>query len=402
MLLLLPQFPQDPASGAARSMTTMAEMAAAAGYEVRALATTATEGASISESVFRGNAERTLRQLGNAFRTEGHLLSYRRKGVSYRLLDTNNMGPHEWHETHLGKQFDALYDQELYSFDPDIILTYGGHPFDVRRRKKARLRGTRVIFGLRNFGYLQPPGQIQQIDAILAASRYLADRYRAEAGVQSVALPLPIDERDTVAESRGASYVVAVNPSDEKGVMPLARILEEVSVKRPDIEFLIVQSRGTAANLVYSGMAGGFNLQRHANIRVIGPLGLPKEIFVHARMLLVPSVWDEPAGRVVAEAMLNGIPVLLSDRKGLKEIANEGGVVLPLPADLTPETTVPPSALSVRAWTDWIIAMTDDTDLYQNAIQLAKAAGQIYHWDVTAPQYLRFFDNVLAKRGATP
>lgn len=43
LLLALPQMPQDPASGAARTAQTACEMAAAAGWEVRAIGTTATE-----------------------------------------------------------------------------------------------------------------------------------------------------------------------------------------------------------------------------------------------------------------------------------------------------------------------------------------------------------------------
>ena len=51
VLLLLSQMPQDPASGAARSMRTICEFLAAAGMEVAALATTATEGELDAEPV---------------------------------------------------------------------------------------------------------------------------------------------------------------------------------------------------------------------------------------------------------------------------------------------------------------------------------------------------------------
>src|SRR5690348_9870036 len=39
-----------------------------------------------------------------------------------------------------------------------------------------------------------------------------------------------------------------------------------------------------------------------------------------ADILVVPSVWDEPCGRVVIEAMATGCPVLASRAGGLPEI----------------------------------------------------------------------------------
>jgi len=51
LLLCLPQMPQDPASGAARSMRTICEMLAGSGWTVRVLATTATERAAIRTSM---------------------------------------------------------------------------------------------------------------------------------------------------------------------------------------------------------------------------------------------------------------------------------------------------------------------------------------------------------------
>jgi fructose-1,6-bisphosphatase/inositol monophosphatase family enzyme len=72
--------------------------------------------------------------------------------------------------------------------------------------------------------------------------------------------------------------------------------------------------------------------------------------------MLVPSLWNESFGLVAAEAMIKGIPVLVSDRAALPEVisgqwavesdrsrdvpeTNGGGFLFHIPERYTPETT---------------------------------------------------------------
>jgi glycosyltransferase involved in cell wall biosynthesis len=55
---------------------------------------------------------------------------------------------------------------------------------------------------------------------------------------------------------------------------------------------------------------------------------LDREIFFsEIDVLVVPSLWDEPAGLVLTEAMHHGVPTLASDRGGLREIGGEHQLV---------------------------------------------------------------------------
>jgi glycosyltransferase involved in cell wall biosynthesis len=47
-----------------------------------------------------------------------------------------------------------------------------------------------------------------------------------------------------------------------------------------------------------------------------------------AHAVIVPSVWDEPFGRVVIEAMAEGTPVIASDRGALPELLGESGGIV--------------------------------------------------------------------------
>jgi len=50
----------------------------------------------------------------------------------------------------------------------------------------------------------------------------------------------------------------------------------------------------------------------------------PEEIYNEIDILIVPSLWNEPFGRIVPEANSYGVPVLVSNRGGLPELVEEG------------------------------------------------------------------------------
>jgi glycosyltransferase involved in cell wall biosynthesis len=391
VLLVLPQLPQDPASGAARSLNTICHMLAEAGFAVRALATTA------SELETKQKAEEYLHSLGltvSTSRASGARpeLVFVERGVSYRLLDTGHQAYLAWPKLY-NRQFDGMFDQELRQFQPDILFTFGGSPGDEARRRKARRQGVKVVFGLRNEGYLMPGG-IEETDAILSASHYLSERYRQVAGIESTPLPLPIDREEVVAEEHQPIFVTMINPSPAKGLMLFARIAEQLIRRSPDIALLVIESRGSGGMLAGAALAGGFDLRQYENVMVSTAVPQPKDIYAGTRVLVAPSVAAESAGRVAAEALMNGIPPIVSDRGGLAEVANGGGFVLPIPAEITPQRLEPVSAESVEAWVELILRLEDDA-FYAEASQRAREAGKIYHRENLLPRYKEFFERVL-------
>jgi glycosyltransferase involved in cell wall biosynthesis len=389
----LPQFPQDPSSGAARSTVTIGEMLAQSGFSVEVLATTATE-RPVRTAVVSLLEEQGVHPESTHVKGSRPELRYRHRGVDYRLLDTTPLGAFAWQERH-GRRFGELFDEELVRFDPDLLFTYGGEAGDVRRRRRARQRGVKVVFSLRNLAYLQP-GAFEHVDAILSNSEFTARRYREVLGVESTPLPLPLDMDDVRAPERQAVFVTFINPSREKGVMFFARLAEEIGVRRPDAAVLVVESRGTGGMTVQAGLAGGFELRRHENLMVAEPAAKPREIYAVTRVLLAPSLWEEPAGRVVAEALVNGIPAIVSDRGGLAEVARGGAFVLPIPADITPETARPPDAPAVEPWFELIGRLLDDEAFYQESSRRAHEAGRIYERSALAQRYAAFFEHILA------
>jgi glycosyltransferase involved in cell wall biosynthesis len=395
VLLCLPQMPQDPASGAARSLSTICGILAASGFDVRGIGTTASEGGANADPLSLLLALGIHPQKDSA-RSEGRVrseLRYTHRGVGYHLLHVGARTPWTWEPIH-GRQFDRIFDEALRDFRPDILFTFGGTPGDRRRRERARRQGAKVVFGLRNEGYLTSDFFDDTIDAVLTPSQFLSDLYRRAIGLESTPIPTPIELADVVAEDHDPILFTMINPSREKGVMVVARLAEELSVRRPDIPLLFIESRGSGGLLVAAGLAGGFDLRRHENLMFSPSVPRPKDIFAPTRALLVPSVWQEAFGRVAAEALLNGIPPIVSDRGGLPEACNGAGFVMPLPPEVTPETEHPVEPEVVAPWIELIERLEGDAAFYAEEVERARQASAAYRPETLAPRYVEYFGKV--------
>jgi glycosyltransferase involved in cell wall biosynthesis len=373
-------------------------MLGGAGFEVHAVATTATERADrFSALPFLA----TMGILPNVHKSHGKTRSrpevtFDHRQVQYRLLDVGPRDMNSWQQVH-GRQFDLMFDDELHSFRPDILFGFGGLPSDVQRYARAKRKGVKLVFALHNGGYLSAADFFAPMDVILTPSLHLTNRYRARLGIESTPLPIPLEPEDVLAEDREPIFTTMINPSPEKGLMFAARLAEELSLRRPDLAMLFVESRGSAGRLVQAGLSSGFDLRRHTNLMLSPALPQPKEIYAATRVLLVPSLWLEPAGRVAAEALLNGIPPIVSDRGGLPEVCNGAGFTLPIPPEITPQAARPVEPEAVVPWLDLIARLEDDEAFYQEQSNRARKAGQIYHPDQLKARYLELFLAVLER-----
>jgi glycosyltransferase involved in cell wall biosynthesis len=374
----------------------MCEMLAAAGAEVRAIATTASEGAVRRDPVAflrELNIEPEVRKGRTPERVRPEL-TFGHRGVEYRLLDVGPRDMHAWQKV-LGTQFDLLFDGELHAFRPDILIAFGGLPGDVRRYERARRQGTKVVFSLRNLGYTRATDLLSGMDGILTPSRFLTDHYRNSTGIESTPLPLPMELSDVLAGERDPIFFTMINPAPEKGLMLVATLAERLSIRRPDIPIMFIESRGSAGRLVQAGLAGGFDLRRHENLIMSPSLPQPKDIYLATRALLVPSLIQEAAGRVVAEAVLNGIPPLVSDRGGMAETCNGAGFCLPVPAEITPGRAVPVTPDIVEPWIDLMIRLEGDEEFYRRESLKARKAGEMYLPENLQPRYVEYFRSIL-------
>ena len=389
--MLSSQSPFDPASGAARADRAVCELLVEAGFGVRAISTTASEHEKPDEPLG------IVRRFGIEPRIEkppggAEVWRFEHRGVLHTMLNVGVSNPVAWlgrhHSQHLGLVRGAMAERPAR-----IVFGYGGRPEERERRAACRERGARSVMYLHNWAYMDARA-FEDIDHVMACSKEIARRYLEQTGVVSTPMPMPIDEEELRMEKRDPRYVTFVNPSAEKGVVVAARICEDICARRADIPFLIVNARKTAATLIKAGFNGGFDLRRHQQI-VFSP-GLPTAgpIFAATKLLLVPSVWDEPGARIVAESMFLGIPAVISDRGGMKDTANGGAVVLPIPKHVNSDWLYPLTSEEAQPWVEAIEYLWDDRRAYNEQCWRASASGAIFKRENLRRAFAEYFDGV--------
>ena len=226
---------------------------------------------------------------------------------------------------------------------------------------------------------------------MLVPSRFSADYYREALGLDCVTFPDILD--GLRCETNERIYLTFVNPSIEKGVYAFARIADELGRRRPDIPILVVESRGTEATVADCGL----ELRDHGTVNFMAHTADPRQFWGVTKVCLLPSVCWESQPLVAVEAMINGIPVIGSDRGGIPETLGAAGIVLPLPDRITPATRMLPTAEEVEPWVQAVIRLWDDAEFYEEHRKRALAESRRWDPEVVEPLYARFFEGLAAR-----
>ena len=382
----------DHVSGAARSVRTMLEWLQQDGHACRVLATARFDRLATETTLAAHLAAFGIVPEWQAPAAPCRIARYHRAGVAVTALETQHnllTAP----DVAEAAQLVRLLDAELRGCRPDIVLSYGAHPVVPVLLQRAHAAGVATVFTLRAHGYEQPHW-FRHVSRVLTCSPWLSRHYAAQVGIISTGLPSPIVGAEVLGEAATRGFVTFVNPALHKGAAAFARLADMLGRARPDIPLLIVQSAEDARALA---SVPGLDLARHEQIVASPPLPNPRDIFSLARILLVPSLFAEPFGRVAAEAMLNGVPVLVSDRGALPETVAEGGIVLPLPDWMQPDTRRLPDEAAMRPWLERIVALWDDDAAYDRQAAAAQAtARRLYDEATLRAQYAAFFDAAAA------
>jgi glycosyltransferase involved in cell wall biosynthesis len=114
--------------------------------------------------------------------------------------------------------------------------------------------------------------------------------------------------------------VCASNLRPEKGIDHLMQAASRVLAKRPDTYFVIVGGGPLAPQLQELAVKLGIA----ANVRFTGLRSDVHRYMAMANVVAVPSVWQEPAGFVVIEAIACGRPVVATRVGGIPEYMADG------------------------------------------------------------------------------
>jgi glycosyltransferase involved in cell wall biosynthesis len=114
-------------------------------------------------------------------------------------------------------------------------------------------------------------------------------------------------------------------------------------------------------------------------------------------------VWPEPFGRVAAEAMINAIPPVVSDRGSLPHVvggdfqSGGGGRVVSIPDWMTLETKKLPTEQEVAPWYEAVCALWDDRKTYDAIAERARRiANERYTEAVSRKKHVDYFTSLAA------
>ncbi len=284
------------------------------------------------------------------------------------------------------RDFLRLFGRKMGQLWPDVVIGYGGDHLLARCFAEARRLGAKTIFTLHNCNY-KSRHHFDHADLVRVPSAFASQYYRGSLSLECVVLPNAIDNDRIRVDARDPRYLTFVNPSSDKGLCVFARVADELGRRRPDIPLLVVESRQGEAEVA----ACGLDLRVHGNVFFMANAPDPRDFLRVSRAVMMPSLVEETFGRVAAEAMSVGVPVLVGDRGALPEIVGAGGLVLPIPVRLTPGTRELPTPEEVRPWMDAIIRLWDEAAYYADLSTAASVEAR--QWD--APTIDRKFESFI-------
>jgi glycosyltransferase involved in cell wall biosynthesis len=400
----------DPIAGVTQSLRTIVEWLAQAGHECRVLTTARFE----SRVTF--TIQEHLAQHGVTVPTGGEAPDARRRGarstrpairpivryavggvpVTLLLTQHNDERRPDRDEA---AQYLAIVDTLLRELTPDVLIAANGHPMIFEAMRDARQRGVTTAYAVRGYGY-DRRSYFADVNHVFTCSAFLSGVYREQIGLISTPLEPPLEWSTVVAPRDSRAFVTFVNPSPHKGLFLFARLADMLGSRRPDIPVLVVQSGRSGGGL---NAIPGIDFSRYPQLMAAPPVQTPREYFALTRILLVPSVWEEPFGRVAAEAMVNGIPPIVSNRGALPDVVESGGehggLVCPVPDWMTPEGTRVPDETEIEPWFKSVCDLWDDAALYDRlAARGLVIARDRYGEDVARARHLEYFTSLAPDR----
>ncbi len=227
---------------------------------------------------------------------------------------------------------------------PDIVLIHEGHYAlsSVPDWRRSAPRLPRVLYVhnpvSRSYGRLELRRLLGQLDGIVFVSEDARRTLRERAGGRlppSAVVHNGVDfdtfhpaERSPAAPDR-LRITFAGQVSDYKGPHLMLRAIAAAGLRSADIR--VVGSSAHRAGLPLSDYEDALRAlaeELRLSVRFI-PFCPQRELAGHLRdsdVVCVPSVWQEPFGMAVLEAMACGAAVVASDRGGLREAC--GGAAL--------------------------------------------------------------------------
>lgn len=143
---------------------------------------------------------------------------------------------------------------------------------------------------------------------VITFSSRLSKLFFSESNIHAKVIPNLFSINEIVAKNGAHKYISLINHHPIKG----REIFNAIAIKIPTKSFLVVENWPDVPEYI----------KPSSNVTFSTFIPNIRQLYGKIKILLVPSLWEEGAGRVVIEAMLNGIPVIAHKIGGISEFAN--------------------------------------------------------------------------------
>lgn len=260
-----------------------------------------------------------------------------------------------------------LLEEELRTFKPDFYSSYGGYVAAVPAVELTKSHGVKTLFWLHNQSYpVKEP--MRRFDVTIVPSTYTQSYYLNKLGLPTEVIPPVINREASLSKNASREFVVFVNPAIEKGASFFLGLVRDLNKTRPEMKFLIVESREKISILKKFSALQGLK-----NLYFLPQVDEPRIFLDRAIMVVMPSYCDETLGRLILEAGWNGTPILTSDRGALPETLGEAQrlfhLALPIPARFKAHSNFMPTINETAVWRQSIEAIYDDSELRDQIVR---------------------------------
>jgi FkbM family methyltransferase len=381
----------DTSSGASMSVRQMLHQLVKSGYEVEVI------GATIFDAP-KGTT--LLKPHWDAIKDPGNTIIEVTDGpLLHRLITTQSEDRDLMTAKEMNRWY-RLFIQRLASFKPDLVWFYGGDGFTSLIPHEAQVRGIPSAAYTPNGSYTSTRW-CRDVDLIITDTEATANYYREVMNFSPVSVGKFIPPENIIAKPNSRKYVTFINPSLAKGVVVVIQLAIALAKRRPDIKFEIVESRGDWHGLVtlVCKMLGE-DPAALTNVVITPNQADMRTVYGRSRVLLAPSFWWESGARVLVEAMMNGIPAIVSKRGGNVEMVQDAGIIVEFPNECyeKPYDRFPKPELLLPV-IERIERLYDDPHYYQYMSEKALAvAAERHDMAVSTKRLLKAFAPFVSKR----
>ena len=234
---------------------------------------------------------------------------------------------------------------------------------------------------------------LKKSDVKIAVSNFMKEKLKLIGITENVKiLPNPIDinlfeniDDDSVKKIYGLKGIVITflgTLSYQKGITILMKLIPRILKKKKDVHFLIVGD-GPLKTL-FQTFIKTKNLNN--SVTFTGRLHsqwIPK-IYAASDIILFPSIWQEPFGRITIEAMAAGKPIIASNVGGIVDVLEDGkfGFLV--------------NPFNLKQWEERIIELIENEDLRLKMGRMGRrVARKKYRKEVIVKKLMKIYEEII-------